>query len=104
MSIKTATSATDDNSGHYLDLRIADFIERWKPTDDNRDAFDFQVQLNEIIRSAYAEAAKPYHKQMMAMMQAMQMNPSWFPAPQLNELIRSAYAEAPAPKTEGTQG
>lgn len=80
MSIKTATSVMEDNSGHYLDLRIADFIQRWKPTDDSRDAFEFQVQLNELIRSAYAEAAKPYHKQMMAMLQAMPMIPSLFPS------------------------
>ena len=88
MSIKPATSVMEDKSGHYLDLRIADFIERWKPTDDSREAFEFQVQLNELIRSTYAEAAKPYQKQMMAMLQAMPIVPSWFPAA----------------KTEGTQG
>jgi hypothetical protein len=73
MSIKTATSVMEDKSGHYLDIRIADFIQRWKPVDDSRDAFEFHVQLNELIRSTYDEAAKPYHKQMMAMLQTMPM-------------------------------
>lgn len=81
--MKNATDTTDDNerSGHCLDVRLADFIQRWKPTGDDRDAFNFQVQLNELIRSAYAEAAKPYHKQMAVMLQYMSTASGFMPTP-----------------------
>jgi hypothetical protein len=67
MDIDEHRAALDDE---ILNLRIRDFIKRYAPA--NRDfKLDFEVDFIRIVRLAYSEAAKPYQRQMTAMIAAM---------------------------------
>lgn len=68
----------DAKDDAILNTQIRYFLKRYAPKDMER---DFEVDLIQIVRMAYSEAAKPYQRQMAALISTMPLSTTIVQAP-----------------------